>query len=223
VISFRRVSLSAVIVWPCIVWPLSVHAAPEALPVPACRAPEYPRQSARLSEEGISLLGFLVRTDGTVSGSRILNSSGIPELDQAALVALAKCTFGPATRDGVAIDTWVRVKYEWRASDDHRMLLARRRTVLAANEGNPDAQYQLSLLLTRAEMGESSRRDGLMALRRAADSGQPNAQFELGRRYEKGDGMDADLGEAMRWYEKAAAQGDVLALQRLKLGELFGP
>jgi TPR repeat protein len=33
--------------------------------------------------------------------------------------------------------------------------------------------------------------------------------------------MTANLEEAMRWYEKAAAQGDVLAIQRLRMGELL--
>jgi TPR repeat protein len=33
-------------------------------------------------------------------------------------------------------------------------------------------------------------------------------------------GMKADAAEAMRWYEKAAAQGDEFAIERLQLGEL---
>jgi TPR repeat protein len=46
------------------------------------------------------------------------------------------------------------------------------------------------------------------------------AQYTLGVSYESGSGVDMDIEEALRWYEKAAAQGNVLAIERLRLGEL---
>ena len=54
-----------------------------------CRRPEYPRESLRRLEDGISLLGFLIRADGGVADS-VLNSSGYAYLDQAAKNALRK-------------------------------------------------------------------------------------------------------------------------------------
>ena len=42
----------------------------------------------------------------------------------------------------------------------------------------------------------------------AADAGDAIAQFHLGSLYDTGKGVPYDLGEAMRWYRRAALQGD---------------
>jgi TPR repeat protein len=58
-------------------------------------------------------------------------------------------------------------------------------------------------------------------LRNAADLGFAHAQFDLGRDLELGlHGSPKDSEVAMSWYRKAAAQGDVLAVQRLEKGFL---
>lgn len=66
--------------------------------------------------------------------------------------------------------------------------------------------------------GDGQRASSLLG--NAAEQGQPMAQFRLGTKYEQGLGVDADLPEALRWYGKAAAQGHVIAIERLRLGEL---
>jgi TPR repeat protein len=43
--------------------------------------------------------------------------------------------------------------------------------------------------------------------RKAAEQGEADAQFALGRCYEEGKGVLADYEEAMKWYRKAADQG----------------
>ncbi len=54
-----------------------------------------------------------------------------------------------------------------------------------------------------------------------ADQGNPEAQFELGNVYAKGEGrtVPAQTSEAEKWYLKAAEQGHLDAI--LKLGELY--
>ena len=47
----------------------------------------------------------------------------------------------------------------------------------------------------------------LLDLRASADSGDAGAQFELGRRYLKGDGLEQSDGEAVRWIRLAAEGG----------------
>jgi TPR repeat protein len=42
-----------------------------------------------------------------------------------------------------------------------------------------------------------------------------NAMFNLGKRYESGDGVAKDYDKAREWYEKAAAKGDPAAMTRL--------
>lgn len=46
--------------------------------------------------------------------------------------------------------------------------------------------------------------------------GDPQAQFDLGGYYEKGEGVAQDLTQAAAWYEKAAAQGHAGAQKRLE-------
>jgi uncharacterized protein len=40
-----------------------------------------------------------------------------------------------------------------------------------------------------------------------AEAGDADAQFDLGRKYETGDGVDQDYAESVKWYTKAAEQG----------------
>lgn len=41
-------------------------------------------------------------------------------------------------------------------------------------------------------------------LQKAASKGVKPAQFELGRRYEEGTGVERDISKARKWYKKAA-------------------
>ena len=79
---------------------------PDIPDLSTCRRPEYPRESLRRLEDGISLLGFLIRADGGVADS-VLNSSGYADLDQAAKNALRKW-HALRKRDGGARQTWSR-------------------------------------------------------------------------------------------------------------------
>ncbi len=42
----------------------------------------------------------------------------------------------------------------------------------------------------------------LLATRKAAENGDPSAQFDMGYRYETGDGVPKDMAEAIRWYKR---------------------
>jgi TPR repeat protein len=101
------------------------------------------------------------------------------------------------------------------------MVYAKHVAAAAARKGDANAFYRLSILLEAAPKDDADRERSVVLLKSAAEKGVAAAQFELGRRYEKGTGMTANLEEAMRWYEKAAAQGDVLAVQRLRMGQLL--
>ena len=50
------------------------------------------------------------------------------------------------------------------------------------------------------------------AIRKAAEAGNPEAQFRLGVMYGNGDGVPLDHGQARAWFEKAVAQGHENAL-----------
>ncbi len=53
--------------------------------------------------------------------------------------------------------------------------------------------------------------------RLGASNQDPSAQFEIGVLYEKGEDFPHDMGEAVRWYTKSAAQGYPKAAYNLGL------
>ena len=56
---------------------------------------------------------------------------------------------------------------------------------------------------------------GPVALREAAEAGDPKALFEIGARYAEGRGMKADMAQAAKWYEKSAELGFAPAQYRI--------
>ena len=56
-------------------------------------------------------------------------------------------------------------------------------------------------------------------LRAKAEGGNPDAQLDLGLKYQDGQGVAKDEGEAIKWITKAAEQGNPMA--QLTLGELY--
>ncbi|WP_421793744.1 energy transducer TonB [Hydrocarboniphaga effusa] len=93
--------------------PASVTKAP-VVKAKACREPEYPAVSERLSETGTVLLQLLVGTDGKVTDSKIEKSSGFERLDKAAQQALSRCKFEPGEVDGKPSAAWAQLKYTFR-------------------------------------------------------------------------------------------------------------
>ena len=58
--------------------------------------------------------------------------------------------------------------------------------------------------------------------RAAAERGDAEAQYELGMCYARGDGVNKDFAEAVKWWRKAAQQGVQDAKIRLNdLGETW--
>lgn len=188
-----------------------------------CKKPEYPVEAQRAGEEGISVVGFLVRADGKVASSAVLNSSGSAVLDQSTVSQLSKCMFRPAPGGGEPADRWVVMPWQWSLETDGRpeMYGAKRAAAQAARKGDLAALYHFSLILLNTSKTDADQGQFLVVLRSAAEQGHAHAQFHLGRYYEKGILVEANLEEALRWYEKSAAQGDPLAMQRLKLGRLL--
>ncbi|HTF95116.1 MAG TPA: energy transducer TonB [Cellvibrio sp.] len=76
-------------------------------------APAYPRLSKRLGEKGTVLLEILVKADGTVGEVTIKSSSGFKRLDDAAIKAIKRWRFIPASRAGIAIDYWYEIPFEF--------------------------------------------------------------------------------------------------------------
>ena len=74
----------------------------------------------------------------------------------------------------------------------------------------------LCVLLSASSFGESDS-NSIAELLKLAESGDAQAQFKLGKRYGKGDGVATNAVEAVKWYRKAADQGNTDA--QFYLGE----
>ena len=72
----------------------------------------------------------------------------------------------------------------------------------------PEILYRISNLYRTGykEIGQDDAK-ALQYLRKAAELGMPDAMFDLGVRYEKGDGVVANIQTALIWINKAADAG----------------
>jgi len=71
---------------------------------------DYPTEAVQAGHQGQIGLAFTITAEGTVQDPHILNSSGYPELDQAALACVQNWRYKPAIRNNVP------VAVPWRAS-----------------------------------------------------------------------------------------------------------
>ncbi len=72
--------------------------------------------TARLRVEaaqGRVVLRILVRSDGSVGQVKVVESSGSPVLDDAAVRAATSWTFAPATRDGQPVEAWAIIPIQF--------------------------------------------------------------------------------------------------------------
>jgi TPR repeat protein len=65
-----------------------------------------------------------------------------------------------------------------------------------------------------AQQTKSDRRP-VEEVKAKAKAGDAESQFELGRRFDKGEGLRRDLVEAVKWYRKAAEQNHAGAQNNL--------
>ena len=82
-----------------------------------CLGPAYPKDALAKKEEGIVMMDLLISTTGDVKQSKIITSSGYPELDDAAIEGITKCHFKPLTYyNGTPVEGWKSMQYVWKLS-----------------------------------------------------------------------------------------------------------
>jgi D-alanyl-D-alanine endopeptidase (penicillin-binding protein 7) len=79
----------------------------------SCSKPEWPTEDLRAEHQGAVNLEFFVSEEGKPLDARVRRSSGYRALDEAARIAISKCTFKPATVDGQPVQEWMRMQYVW--------------------------------------------------------------------------------------------------------------
>jgi len=83
----------------------------------SCAKPEYPKLSFANKAEGTVRMSFSIELSGHVGSSKIVQTSGHTELDDAAINALKKCSFTPGTKNGKPIVSSTFVDYVWKLPD----------------------------------------------------------------------------------------------------------
>jgi TPR repeat protein len=86
-----------------------------------------------------------------------------------------------------------------------------------AEAGSPEAQWLLSQVLTGLKRTPADQTAAWQWLERAASAGWRDAQYALGLRYDRGEGVTPDEAEAVTWYRAAARQGHAAAFERLRV------
>jgi TonB family protein len=180
-----------------------------------CVRPAYPQSAVRDGEEGYVELGIHVDADGHVLETKILSSTGSPALDKATAAAFGSCAYEPGKVNGQPTTMWTRVQYIWSMDPSNGKMMSRLKQ--AALDGDARSRYLLAAYAL-ARVKTDDQRDQAMALQRtAAEAGEPMAQVAVGAMYEHGRTVPRDMAEARRWYGLAAAQGNVYAIDHLRL------
>lgn len=176
--------------------------------------PVYPNESLGSEHQGVVTLAFLIGRDGSVRDTRILGSSGHRPLDMRTVAALSTCRFTPAVAGGEIVERWLPVQYVWTLYGSSG-LSVEQHVRRAAEQGNVDAKFALSSL--PGDSTPEARAQRQRWLRAAAEEGHAMAQYMLGESYARGyQGLAVDQVQALAWYQKSAAQGNVLARQHLE-------
>lgn len=80
--------------------------------------PEYPRDSIRLGEEGVTGLNLYITEDGKVAQAQVANSSGSERLDQAAVShAQRSWKFVPCMQGDKPVACWHQLNFRWKIED----------------------------------------------------------------------------------------------------------
>jgi TonB family protein len=180
-----------------------------------CGDPEYPKPALKRDEEGLVILGVRVDADGTVRETKILLSAGTPILDEATIAAFRKCRYTPGTVNGQPAAMWTMVQYFWMFTPPNGRLV--QRLAKAALAGDTRSRYLLGAILHVQATTDAERNKALEVERSAAEAGEPVAQAALGSMYEDGKLVPRDLTKARYWFGLAAAQGNVVAMDYLRL------
>ena len=87
-------------------------------------------------------------------------------------------------------------------------------------EESPESLFELGLNYLRGNDSLGiymNKEKGIALIRRSAEQGYTEAQYNLGRCYYNGEGVSQDYTQAVYWWSKAAEQGNADAIELLKV------
>ena len=132
--------------------------------------------------------------------------------------AAERCFREKAEAGDAAAQWWLGASYQYGvgAEKNHRQALHWYR--LAARQGSQPAQDMLQALSGQARERQLEQQLEQQLLEHA-EQGDAQAQYEVGRRFWSGDGVERDARQAADWFDRAARQG--LASAQRMLGRCY--
>ena len=79
-------------------------------------AVQQPEEVWKENQSGTAVVEARISSNGRVSGTRVVNSSGFPGMDSEAMLAVARVIWKPGRRRGVPIETTVQVQVHFAPS-----------------------------------------------------------------------------------------------------------
>lgn len=177
----------------------------------SCTLPSWPLASLRALETGTTTAGFLVGEDGTLQETRIIGSSGFPDLDRASTEALGRCKFNAATVDGKPTAAWGRIFYRWTLANTGMREAELAAMERRARQGSAKDQLALGKLYLSGRAGKRNIESGADWMRRAAGQGLADAQVALALTMMPTSQINDVPAESVALLVKAAAQNHATA------------
>ena len=161
--------------------------------------PEYSDEARKEKIEGVCVLYVVVGPDGLPRDIRVQRVLG-HGLDEKAIEAVRQWKFEPALKDGKPVAAAVNVEVTFHLYRDNRRIsdLEQR-----ANVGDAKAELDLSKAYFEGRDVARDERMGYQFLRRAADRGLPEAQFQMGEYTASHGSQPGDYIAAYMWFALA--------------------
>ncbi|MCB9096006.1 MAG: energy transducer TonB [Halobacteriovoraceae bacterium] len=79
--------------------------------------PQYPNLSVRREEEGIVTVLVTITSQGKVEKVQVTQSSGFENLDRAAIEAVTRATFKPASQNNIPVASLTELSFQFKIED----------------------------------------------------------------------------------------------------------
>ena len=171
--------------------------------------PAYPEDSRRHGVQGMVYAEFTVRPDGTARNPRIMFALPLKEFDPAVRWVLLHSRFGAGSAGSPPVHCTMTFKFEITnvVSRDYpgleRFVEKARHD---AEAGDANAQTLYGMLLQGVPQLSKPRSEAMPWFVKAAQSGSPVGQYELGVSLLLGWGCNCEVNKALEWIRKAAEQ-----------------
>jgi uncharacterized protein len=167
----------------------------------------YPEEARRRGIQGHVYVEYVIMPDGRSRHARILLSVPPNQFDEAVRRYLRRSTFVPGTVDGQVVPcaNATLFRFELQGEGDYsRLTRLMRETQVKAEAGDPAAQTLYGVLIAGLPQSPRPRSEALPWFLKAAQSGQPFAQYQIGSSLMMGWGCECEEDKGLVWLRKAA-------------------